>query len=205
MIKVDFTGVSLEGGKLLPEGPIQLELDEIEEMEGEESGKPYLQFKWKVSDGGDDQGVVAYDNMSLQPQALWKLRGCLEAMGVATEEGTMDIDPEELIGLNVIGDIIHEPYKGKNKHRVNGYSQVEEGTTQPAPSASKAVVKKRTAASTESEWSVKQKVSFQDGKRTLSGVITELDGDKVTVRVSGEKKKDDNGDYEMEVGDLTAA
>src|ERR1700752_3499984 len=111
-ISVDFTGVSVDGGNLLEEGDYPFEVDEIEEKEGEDSGQPYLAFKFKVADG-DDKGVVAYDNMSLQPQSLWKLRGFMEAAGLETVDGPMDLDIDEMIGLVVTGHVIHEEYRGK--------------------------------------------------------------------------------------------
>jgi hypothetical protein len=195
LIKVDFTGVTAEGGKLLPEEPFKLEVEEVEEKEGEDSGKPYLEFKFKVVEG-EFEGTTAYDNMSLQPQALWKLRGFMEAAGVETVDGPMDIDPDELIGLVVTGHIIHEPYKGRDKHRIDSYSPVEDDE----PTPSKSGVKKKASKDDDSEpeWKVKQRVSFMDGKKKIDGTITKIDGDSVDVRVG----KDE---YEVNVSDLTAA
>jgi len=198
-VKVDFTGVDVTGGgKLLPEGPIQLELKEIEEKEGEDSGKPYLEGRFEVAEPGENEGVTVYDNFSLQPKALWKLRSVMEAGGIQTVDGPMSIDLDELVGIVVVGDIIHEEYKGKQKNRVNGYSSVDGGST--ATEESTPAKRKRPARGGDDEptWKLKQAVTFKDGKKTLSGVITELNGEKVTVKVN----KDE---YEMETSDLTAA
>lgn len=197
VISVDFTDVKAGGGggKLLPEEPFPLEVDEIEEKEGEDSGEPYLAFKFKVVEKGEYEDTVAYDNFSLQPQALWKLRGFMDAAGIETVDGPMDIDPDELVGLVVIGNIVHEAYKGRDKHRIDSYTPIEED--KPAAGA-KAGVKKKGAKAEESDWKVKQKVTFKDGKKTIEGTITEIDGDTITVR-SG---KDE---YEVGPDDLEAA
>jgi hypothetical protein len=195
LVRVDFTGVEAGGGgKLLPEGPIQLEVEEVEQLEGEESKQPYLNFTFTVSEG-EYEGTKAWDNMSLQSQALWKLRGFMEAAGLETEDGPMDIDPDELVGLNVMADIVHEEYKGKTKHRVAGYSTVEDTPAEPAAASKKKPSAKKDE---EIEWKVKQKVAFMDGKKRLEGVLTKIEDDTVTVRVGKEE-------YEMSTSDLEAA
>lgn len=197
MISVDFTGVEASGGgRLLPEGPLMFEVDEIEEREGESSGQPYLAFTLTVADG-EFKGTKAWDNFSLQPQSLWKLRGFLEAAGVETEDGPMDLDPEELIGKIVMADVVHEEYKGKTKHRIAGYSPVAEDDGEdekPTPKKKKP----EPEAEDEVEWKVKQRVTFKDGKKQLEGTITAIDGESVTVRVGRDE-------YEMDVSDLTLA
>ena len=204
LIKVDFTGVEA-GGRLLPEGQYLFELEDIEQKEGEESGKPYLQFELAVADG-DFKGTKAWDNMSLQPQSLWKLRGFLEAAGFPTEDGAMQLDPDEMIGLMVNGDVFHEEYKGKTKHRIGSYSGVEDSTAAaaeeeeaPAPATSK---KKKPAPPPDEDdaptWAKKQKVAFMDGKKRLVGTITGIDGDAITVKVGEDE-------YEMGADDLESA
>lgn len=202
LITVDFTGVDAgSAGKLLPEGPTQFEVDEIEQKVSDNSGEPYLAITLKVMEGEENAGVKAWDNMSLQPQALWKLRGFLDACGIETVDGEMDLDPDEIIGLVVTGDVVHEEYKGKTKHRIAGYSPIEEA--KPKASAKTATAKKKPAKVEEpeeekEEWKVKQKVAFMDGKKRIEGTISDIDGDTITVRVGKEE-------YEMGPDDLEAA
>lgn len=207
LIRVDFTGVEAGGGgRLLPEDSYAFELVDIEQKEGEESGQPYLQFELAVAEG-DFKGTKAWDNMSLQPQSLWKLRGFLEAAGYPTEDGAMQLDPDELVGLMVTGDVFHEEYKGKTKHRIGSYSSIDDGTNTGADSEEEApppaTKKKKVAAKAEPEeeestWKVKQKVAFMDGKKRMSGTITGIDGDAITVKVGADE-------YEMGADDLEAA
>lgn len=208
-ISVDFTGVEAGGGgRLLPEDRYLFEVKEVNEEEGQDSGQPYLEVQLVVADG-EYEGTKAYDNLSLQPQALWKLRGFMEALGLETVDGPMDINPEEFVGMMVECDIIHEDYKGKNKHRVAGYFPAEDTgaeTSGAAPAKSNgaggngSTVRKRTPepAAEEADWKLRQRVAFQDGKKRLEGVIVKLDGDSVTVRVGRDE-------YEMATSDIEAA
>lgn len=121
--KVDFTGVE-SGGKVLSEGRHLLQVDSIEEKEGESSGEPYLAVKFKVvSDKGS--GTPVYDNFSLQPQSLWKLRGMLESMGVEVD-GEFEFSAEDLSDYTVGAEVVHEEYQGKVKNRISGYFMADE-------------------------------------------------------------------------------
>jgi len=228
IIQVDFTGVESGGGVVLPEGPIQLEVSDISQEVGQDSGAAYLAFEFTVSEG-QYEGKKVWDNMSLSPKALWKLRGFLEAAEFEVEGGIQDIDLDELIGLNVTAEISHEMYQGKKKNRVTNYinssaeaeaeEEVEEeaeeeeekpakrGRGRPAGSGKKKPkpAEEEEEAEVEEEgeddepaFKVKQKVKFKDGKTTITGVITELDGDNVTVKAGSDE-------YEMGVEDIEAA
>lgn len=211
-IRVDFTGVSTEGGgKVVDEGQYRVEVTDATEEESNE-GKPYIKVVMKIDDGGDFDGVKIYDNMSLQPQALWKLRSFMENLGIETPEGPMDIDLDELIGASVMIDIIHESYKGKPKNRVNDYSPVEDTPADTKVEAKKdtgkaatTTGKKKAAAATEEaedEPAFKKgdKVSFKEGKKTIEGVVvgpTPDDSGNFDVKVGKEE-------YEVSPADLTA-
>lgn len=206
MIKVDFTGVSTEGGgRLLPEEQFKFEVKEVEQETGESSGEPYLKITLEVVDG-EMEGTKAWDNMSLQPQALWKLRGFMEAVGLETVEGEMDIDPDEFVGLVVLGNVIHETYKNKPKHRIDSYESVDGDATAAADDkpASGSRKKKADDAEAETEWKKGQKVTFMDGKKKLKGTIAKIDDDKVDILVKG-VSKDADGEYEMTTADIEAA
>jgi len=205
-VSVDFTGVDTGGGgRLLPEATYKFELVELEEEQGQDSGEPYLAGVFKVVEG-EYEGTKAYDNFSLQPQALWKLRSFLESAGYQTEEGPMEIPYDDMVGLIGEADVIHEEYKKKTKHRINSWiiegSGSDSDDQQSEREERSSTVKKRANGSgrreePEVEWKVKDEVSFKDGKKTLTGRITELDGDSVTVKVGREE-------FEMTLEDISA-
>jgi len=196
-IRVDFTGVEAGGGgRLLPEGTYLFEIKEVEQDTGADSGQPYLKFTLKVAEG-DYVGTQAWDNFSLQPQALWKLRGLMETLEMEVIDGEMDIDPKEFIGILVNADILHEEYNGKPKHRVNSYTPVgaeskAEVRTESTPA------KKKPAPVESSDWQKGQKVTFMDGKKKVAGKVISVDGKTVTVRAGTDEYEIDGGDLEAE-------
>lgn len=200
--KVNFKGVEAGGGgRLLPEDTYLFEIEDVEVKTGEDSGEPYFAFTLKVAEG-EFEGTKAWDNFSLQPQALWKLRGLMETLEMEVIDGEMDLDPDEFAGMMVKGDVIHEDWKGKPKHRVNSYmaADAEAATVETKEAVSKGPKKKAAAPEPdpEPEWAKNQKVSFKDGKKTLSGKVISVTGQSVTVRVGSDE-------YEVESGDLEAA
>ena len=84
-VSVDFEGVESGGGKPVPDGNYTAALHSVEEKEGESSGEPYLACRWKVV-GGKSDGATIFDNISLQPQSLWRFRTILECLGYEVEE-----------------------------------------------------------------------------------------------------------------------
>lgn len=202
-VSVDFTGVdSGGGGRLLPEDTYLFEIKEIEEKEGESSGQPYLAFTLEVADG-EFVKTRAWDNFSLQPQALWKLRGLLETIGMDVPDGSMDIDLDELIGVMVKADVIHEPWEGKQKHRINSYMPADaesvEEVKEVKATPKKVVKKKPPEEEEEAGWQKGDKVTFMDEKKKILGkVISVNDKGVVTVRSGSDE-------YEIDGTDLEAA
>lgn len=107
VIKVDFTGVETSGN--IKEGRQLLTVAECELKTSDSSGNDYLNFKLKGNGGN------MYHTCSLMPQALFNLRGILEAMGQEVPEGPLEIDTDELIGESFGGEVEHETYQGKKK------------------------------------------------------------------------------------------
>lgn len=114
-IKVDFKGVE-SGGKLVPEGDYTVRVDEVTQEESD-AGNAYLAWVLKVADG-KHKGSTLYHNTSLQPQALWNLKGVLEALGVEVPDSSLDVDLKELVGMTANVTVEHETYQGKPKARI---------------------------------------------------------------------------------------
>lgn len=127
-IKVNFKGVE-SGGKLVPEGDYTIRVDEVTQEESD-AGNAYLAWVLKVADG-KHKGSTLYHNTSLQPQALWNLKGVLEALGVEVPDSSLDLDLKELVGLTGNVTVEHETYQGKPKARIvaweSGDGDSEEG------------------------------------------------------------------------------
>lgn len=118
-LSVNFEGV--KAFKLPKEGEYVAEVKEVSEETSSNSGQPYL--SWVLETAG---GATIYYNTSLQPKALWNLRGFLEAMGEEVPDGEMDLDLESYVG-NKVGVVIeHETYENKKRARIVDVMPAEE-------------------------------------------------------------------------------
>lgn len=195
-VRVDFTGVQAGGGaRILPEGPILLEVSGISQEEGQDSGQPYLAFEFDVIEEGDYHGAKVWDNISLSPAALWKFRGFLDCLGVETEDSAMDVDLDNLLGMVVVGHIAHEEYKGKTKNRIVSYTPESESEAPPEKPTAPSRKKPQAPTEDESQYKLGQKVSFKDGRKRITGKVIGIDGDTLTVDVNGEE-------YELESDEI---
>jgi transcription antitermination factor NusG len=220
-INVDFEGVESGGGGAVPEGNYLVEVDEVTKETSENSGADYLAFIFKVKDGGF-KGKKLFHNCSLQPQALFNLRGVLEALGFEVPDGPMDLDITDLVGETCGVATIIEKYEGKDKARCveffteEQFGQREEGgdetpakvvkpatagkaKPEPEPEPTKVVkkaAKKKAAAFEEGD-----EVTFEDDEgNEQTGTITGVDDDTYTVTVGKGKKATE---WELEADDLT--
>ena len=212
-VEVDFSGVE-SGGKAVPDGTYRVEVVEITEEESSE-GHAYLKWKFRVVEG-DSKGAILYENTSLQPQALWKLKGLLEVLGEEVPDSVMKLDLADYVDGQLTVEVVNETYEGKDRPRVGQYGAADAA---PSKSSSKkkpatdedeeeeeedeeeekpAKVKKKTKAAAEPEFSKGQRVKFTDDEgKTQKGKIVAVDGDSATVQVGEDE-------WEIEVSDLTA-
>lgn len=114
-VNVDFTDVEVR--VLLPEGVYDATVEKVTQEEN--NGKPYLSWEFKtIDDDPKFDKKKLYNNTSLQPQSLWVLAQLLDCLGVERPEGPMDLDLEELIGLEISLHVEHEEYEGKTRAKV---------------------------------------------------------------------------------------
>lgn len=221
-IAVDFSDTETQ--QIIEEGDYILVVDEVEQKTSDNSGADYLLIVFKVSEG-PFKGKKVYHNCSLQPQALFNLRGLLEALGFDVPQGRMDLDPADMIGETCGASIAHETYQGKTKARpVEFFSADEVGETEAPAKVLKtedpAKMTKPTKAEPEPEEAEEEKQATKSKKKKATGLAV---GDKVTfvddegldkegvisaiedgayTVITGTGKKAE--EWELEEGDLTA-
>jgi len=206
-ISVNFSDTESQG--TLPEGDYLLEVDEVEQKTSENSGNDYLAITFKVAEG-QYKGKKVWHNCSLQPQALFNLRGVLEALGFEVPQGVMDLDPADMLGEICGGTVNLETYEGKKKARVTEFFHPDELNAdsapaaepekeEPAPKATKKPVAKKEIAKAQPNFAVGNNVNFTDEEGDeLMGKITALDDYTATVKVGKEQ-------WEISRDDLTLA
>jgi len=131
VISIDFTGVK-SGGLAIPDGRYAAKIIAVEQKEGKESGEPYLDLTWEITSKKCNSREVRFDNYSQQPQALWRLKGLLEALEIEVPDGEQDIDFDEIISdeteciIELTGEKNNE---GKTYARVTGHAPLSDGGT----------------------------------------------------------------------------
>ena len=117
-VNVDLSGVEASR-KTIPEGRYPLVVDNATQKSSRE-GNPMIAFEFSVAEG-KYQGSKLYENCSLQPQALFKLKSVLIALGMDIPNKAFDLDLKDLIGLTCEAEVGHETYEGKKKARILEY------------------------------------------------------------------------------------
>ena len=122
-IKLNFEGVET-GYKAVPEGVYEVRVKEIETGTSQ-AGAPKLDFKFEII-SGKNKGSILFYTCSLQPQALFKLKVVLEALGFEIPEGNFNLDVDELIDLECSVEVAHETYEGKKRAKIVEFIGSEE-------------------------------------------------------------------------------
>jgi len=226
-VEVDFEGVE-SGGFTLDDGTYQAEIVKAESTESSE-GNPMLVLGWVVTEGKKKGTKLNFDNVSLMPQALWKLKGLLEALEVEVPDGALEIEESDLVGGQCGIEVTNETYEGKKRPKITGYVSGGEGgessddddddddddkkvAKKPAKKADKAKddddaddedddgdKKVGKKPSKTAKFKEGQRVKFRDDKDKL------VKGKVVEIEGDTAKVEDAEGDtWELEVSDLEA-
>jgi hypothetical protein len=111
---VDFTGIQSGGGRpRIPEGD---HLAKCVSVKQEISSKGNEMLVWRfevVSSDRKANGKVLQTYTSLVPDALWKLRGLLEAMGQNVPDGRAQLRLKGYIGKEIGLTVIDEEYNNR--------------------------------------------------------------------------------------------
>lgn len=116
-VKVNFDGVETRG--IVEEGLTRLQVEEAEIKEGKKA--PYVSWKFKTREGG-----VVYDNTSMSPKALWRLKAVLEALGETGLGSNFNFMPRRYLRKWLTAEIGHETYNGRPKPVITSYIPPEE-------------------------------------------------------------------------------
>lgn len=107
----------------VPAGNYDVSVAKAELTTAKSSGKPMIAVQYRISEPEEHEGRILFDNFSLQPQALWKLKGFLQALEWAgIDEDGLELDPAELIGAQLTVAVIQEPGQRDDiRNVVKGY------------------------------------------------------------------------------------
>lgn len=122
-VNLDLSGVEV-GRRAIPEGTYAVVVNKAELTKSRE-GNNMIKLEFEVTEG-PHKGAKLFENCSLQPQALFKLKGVMLALGMNIPDGSFDLDTNDLVGLNCEVEVGHETYEGKKRARILEYINPEE-------------------------------------------------------------------------------
>ena len=122
-VNVDLSGVEVSR-KAIPEGTYEVVVNEAKTANSRE-GNPMIAFEFEVAEGAN-KGAKLYENCSLQPQALFKLKSVLLALGMDIPNKAFDLNLRDLVGLTCEVEVGHEVYEGKKRARILQYNDPED-------------------------------------------------------------------------------
>lgn len=122
-VNVDLSGVEVSR-KVLPEGTYEVAVNSAE-LTTSKNDKPTVKLEFGVCEG-PHKGAKLFENCSLQPQALFKLKSVLMALGMEIPDGAFDLNLRDLIGLTCGVEVGHEVYEGKKRSRILEYINPDE-------------------------------------------------------------------------------
>ena len=118
-VNVDLSGVEASR-KAIPEGTYEVVVNEATQKNSRD-GNPMIAFEFEVAEGAH-KGAKLYENCSLQPQALFKLKSVLLALGMNIPNKAFDLNLRDLVGLTCEVEVGHEVYEGKKRARILQYN-----------------------------------------------------------------------------------
>ena len=112
MLNLDFS--SIPSREPLEEGVYTLRIAKVEETTSS-TGNPMLKVEFNVL--GVDGNRKLWDNYVLIDKCLWKVKELFDALGIDTS-ALVEMDVNELVGMEVQAKVIQETYNGDIMNRV---------------------------------------------------------------------------------------
>lgn len=113
----------VEGRKpAVPAGEYMVQVKSVESIEGDKA--EYWKWTFEITEG-KHKGSLLYLNTSLAEQALWNLKGLLEALGVEDLDDEGEDDADTYVGLACRLQVEVEKYEGRPQARVVNYAPVD--------------------------------------------------------------------------------
>jgi len=118
---------SVDSLEALPDGRYSVIVSEVEERISDTSQQPYLAWTFEVV-AGEYKGRKLWNNTSLQPHALWKLKETFEALGMDTTKKITFVE-KNLCGLRCDVILGQREWEGQTRNEVKQVLPLQGGTS----------------------------------------------------------------------------
>lgn len=120
VISIDFSDVGEGGGSFqIPEGEYAVKCESAKQ-ELSSNDNDMISFVF-VGTEGKAKGKKFFYHNTLVEQALWKLRETLLGLGVEVPEEVLDLNLDDLVGLEGTAIVEDDSYKGKIRSKISGF------------------------------------------------------------------------------------
>lgn len=116
--------------EVAPEGWYHVRVSKVEEVDSK-AGNPMINLQLKVQTEGPFFGRMLFDNPSLLPNALFKLKAYYKAAGYTP--GPEGHDPEKLLDREFYVGIVHKMYEGAVRSDIKPFNirSLQDGPGKP--------------------------------------------------------------------------
>lgn len=128
---LDLTNYRDRNGARVPEGNYLVQVEEIEVGKSSNKGTPQWTVYLRIV-GGEQDGLTLIDRLYLTENAMFRVVGMLNGLGVKTSKKRMKIDTNKLVGRKARVDVADgEPYNGTIRSDIKGYQRFVSAATAP--------------------------------------------------------------------------
>lgn len=138
-LHIDFPEDS--GFETIPPGTYTCSVFDASVLESKSSGAPYIAWTLIILEG-DYSGRKLFYNTSLQPQALWKLREVLQALGMEVGD-SIELELDELLGTHLVAETGLREWNGKEREEVQNVLPISRAVKPAKTAAPKSDPKKQ--------------------------------------------------------------
>lgn len=100
-VKTDFEPV--------PPGNYLVQITKAQHQMSKSSNQPMIAAQFRIVDPEEHEGRILFAHFSLQAHALFGIKNFLEALGYDVDRDGIELEPEELVGQEVIAIVTQEP------------------------------------------------------------------------------------------------
>jgi len=120
---LDLTGYKDRVGARVEPGRYRVVVDDCE-MDKSKAGNPMVNV-WLRIVGGDFNGAVITDRLTITEKALFRIVGFMQAIGLPTPKKRLQVDLRQFMGKTLDVDVEDgDPYNGRIKSEIRGYLRV---------------------------------------------------------------------------------
>lgn len=202
-VNVDFQNASLGGGRgaHLPKGVYDFKVASGEVRESD-SGNDYISWQLEVK-SGKQKGKKIYHITSLKPDALWNLRGMLEACGIETPESKFKFKIKSVVGKSFRAEVEDDEYQGKTKSVIRDYVVEEDEDDEEDEDEEEEDDEEEDEEDEEEDEAPKKKSSGRSSsKATASSRRTSKSSSSAKRSKKSKSKKDEEEDEDDDLDDL---